>query len=49
MIYRLGKEEPIFWYASFLKKQEWQINKSQNISKKVLEDWLNHCEDRPAA
>lgn len=44
MVYQVGKKEPIYWYASFLKKQEWQINKTKNISKKVIEEWLTHSE-----
>jgi hypothetical protein len=44
MVYSIGKEEPINWYVSFYKKQKWQMNKIQNLSKKVLEGWLNHSE-----
>jgi hypothetical protein len=40
MVYYIGKGEPVHWYVSFYKKQEWQMNKIQDLSKKVLEEWL---------
>jgi hypothetical protein len=44
MVYCMGKEEPINWYVSFLRKQEWQVNKTNNIPKKAVERMLNHSE-----
>ncbi len=44
MVYYIGSEEPIYWYVSFLKKKEWQVNKANNISKKAIEGLLNNSE-----
>lgn len=44
MVYHIGSEEPIYWYVSFLKKKEWQVNKAKNISKIAIDGLLNNSE-----
>ncbi|HVE59363.1 MAG TPA: hypothetical protein VNB22_21315, partial [Pyrinomonadaceae bacterium] len=33
MLYKFGKESQHSWYVSFIKKADWQIYKTDNISK----------------
>jgi hypothetical protein len=44
MVYNIGKEVSIYWYVSFLKKKEWQVNKAKNISKKAIDGLLKNSE-----
>jgi hypothetical protein len=42
MIYRFGKDIQNSWYASFIKKVEWQIYKTDNISKAEINSMIEN-------
>lgn len=42
MVYKFGKDFQNSWYASFMKKAEWQIYKTDNISKSVIKSMIKN-------
>ncbi len=42
MVYSFGKDFQTSWYASFIKKKDWQIYKTDNISKAEINAMINN-------
>lgn len=47
MVYRIEKENEVSWYGSFLKKEEWRINKVTGISKQEFARLIEMFVPRP--
>ena len=51
MVYLIEEDKITAWYSSFIKdkNQSWKINKSKNISKKEISEFVKMSEPRQAA
>jgi hypothetical protein len=41
LLYQIDAEETSDWYASFVKSEQWKLNKVRGISRRALEGMMN--------